>query len=288
MSTQPPTTDILVEDLTIDGPHGPLSVRTYLPETATHGLVWVHGGAFSFGDIDQNESDWVARQLALRGIAVVAVDYQLAPVAEWASAMLGVPTRAGVHYPVASEEVTTAFTWATTLLPTVAAERWSLGGASAGANLATGAALRLRDQGNQSPRSLVLAYGLFHAELPTLSDELAAKYAAQPPELAVFTPEVVQLININYAGEDTALATPYAFPGGHDLTGLPPAFLLNADVDSLRASGDLFGSELAQAGNDILLLREPGTTHGHLDNPQLPAAARSIDRITTWLTGELI
>jgi acetyl esterase/lipase len=83
-------------------------------------------------------------------------------------------------------------------------------------------------------------------------------------------------------------AAPYAFPGGHDLTNLPPAFVLNGDIDSLRASGEHFASELASAGNDVLVVREPGTTHGHLDNPKLDAAARSIERITTWLTTDLI
>jgi len=31
------------------------------------GLVWAHGGAFAFGDLDMPESDWVASQLAARG-----------------------------------------------------------------------------------------------------------------------------------------------------------------------------------------------------------------------------
>ena len=71
--------EITIEDLTIEGPHGAIPVRTYLPSSATQGLVWVHGGAFAFGDIDQPESDWVARELAARGIAIVTVDYRLAP-----------------------------------------------------------------------------------------------------------------------------------------------------------------------------------------------------------------
>lgn len=277
-----------IEDLTIDGPHGSIPVRTYLPSNATRGLVWIHGGAFAFGDIDQPESDWVARQLAARGVAVVAVDYRLAGVPEWASAAMGVPVRDGHLYPVASEEVTAAFTWAVTLLPHLTPGDWSLGGASAGANLSAGAALRLRDEGGILPRTLLLAYGLFHAELPPLPAELAAKYAALPPEQAVFTPEIVQLISLNYVGDPSQFASVYAFPGGHALAGLSPTFLLNADTDSLRASGDQFGAELVASGVDVLVVREPGTQHGHLDNPALPAAARSIERMATWLTSDLI
>lgn len=291
MSHAPLATDtdqFPVQDLTIEGPHGTIPVRTYLPRGASRGLVWLHGGAFAFGSLDQSESDWVARQLAISGVAVVAVDYRLAPVPDWLSSVVGAPPRQGVHYPAASDETTAVFRWATSLLPDVQATDWSLGGASAGANLATGAALRLRDGGGVVPRSLLLAYGLFHRELPTPSAELALKYAALPPEAAVFTPEAIQLINLNYVGDPAQLAAEYAFPGGHDLTGLPATFLLNADVDSLRASGDQFGVELAAAGVDVLVIREPGTLHGHLDNPESPAARRSIERMATWLTSDLI
>ena len=287
MSTVIQHQDFVVKDLTIDGPHGQIPVRTYIPPTATQGLVWAHGGAFAFGDLDGNESNWVARELAARGIAVVTVDYRLAPITPDAAALIGVPPREGVRYPVASEEMTAAFNAAPSLIPDIPLKNWSIGGTSAGANLAAGAALRLRDQGTQQPRTLVLAYGLFHAVLPPLSAELAEKCAA-PPEAGVFTSEMVQLININYTGDESLFTAPYAFPGGHDLTNLPPAFLLNGDIDSLRASGEQFGSELAAAGNDVLLVREPGTTHGHLDNPELDAAARSIERIATWLTTDLI
>ncbi|TVU58476.1 alpha/beta hydrolase [Paenarthrobacter nitroguajacolicus] len=280
--------EITIEDLTIEGPHGAIPVRTYLPSTATRGLVWVHGGAFAFGDIDQPESDWVAREMAARGVAVVTVDYRLAAVPEWASAALGAPVREGVLFPVASEEVTAAFTWASTLLPGVQPSDWSLGGASAGANLSAGAAMRLRDEGVTLPRTLLLAYGLFHAELPPLQAELAAKYAGLPLEYAVFTPEVVQLINLNYVGDPAQLSNAYAFAGGHTLEGLPPTFLLNSEADSIRASGDKFGAELVAAGVDVLMICEKGTLHGHLDNPDSPAAVRSIRRMATWLTSDLI
>lgn len=281
-------TDFSIQDQQIDGPHGRIPVRTYLPAEATRGLVWAHGGAFAFGGLDDAESDWVARALAERGTAVVAVDYRLAPVTAWASAMLGAPERDGVHFPVASEEVGAAYLWATTLVPTIDTDSWALGGASAGANLAAGAALRLRDVGGPRPASLVLAYGLFHAELPALSAELAATVAALPPEKGVFTPELVQLINSNYVGDVDPLTTAYAFPGGHDLTGLPPVFLLNAELDSLRASGERFAVELAEAGNDLLIIREPGVGHGHFSAPDEDAATRSIDRVATWLDSTLL
>ncbi|WP_210480167.1 alpha/beta hydrolase [Naasia sp. SYSU D00948] len=273
-----------VHDREIEGPHGPLRVRTYrqLDNPPLAGFVWVHGGAFAFGDLDMPEADWVARQIAASGIPVVSVDYQLAPTTGLAP-HLDVGPREGVQFPVASEEVSAAFEWAATSADLGVPEgHWSLGGASAGANLSAGASLRLRDEGRVQPRSIVLAYPLVHAELPPHRPELAAKIEALPQE-ARFEPESVLAININYVGEPAVLASPYAFAGTQDLHGLPPVFILNSDADSLRSSGELFASELAAAGVDLLLIREDDTRHGHLDEPGTPGATRSIERIVAWL-----
>jgi hypothetical protein len=40
---------------------------------------------------------------------------------------------------------------------------------------------------------------------------------------------------------------------------------------------------LAAAGADIVVIREVGVRHGHLNEPGDPEAARSIDRIADWL-----
>jgi len=276
---------IRIEDITIEGPHGGLAVRTYVPSSPTRGLVWAHGGAFALGGLDQLESDWVARQIAARGIAVIAVDYQLAPTPDWFAAEAGgVPVKDGVRFPVASDEVTAAWTAASGLVPEVDPPGWSLGGASAGANLAAGAALRLRDRGGPQPASLVLAYGLFHRALPPLTAEIDAKCRYSGGRN--FTADDVRLINLNYVGDPAHLLHPYAFPGGHDVGGLPPSFLLNSDSDPLRASGQRFASELIEAGNDALVVVEPTTAHGHLDGPAQVGAAQSIERMVAWLSAD--
>ena len=226
------------------------------------------------------ESDWVARRFAERGIAVVAVDYRLAPVPQWITGEVPVRPAGRSHYPVASEEVTAAFRWATTMNTQV--PFWAIGGASAGGALTAGASLRLRDEGGPLPHAVVLVYPVVHATLPPMAAELAAKVATLPDPDAVGA-EAVRRMNLHYVREPAALREPYAFPGGHDLTGLPPTFILNADLDSLRASGQQYGAELAAAGADLVMIREAGTRHGHLNEPDDPAATRSLDRIADWL-----
>ncbi|GGN97895.1 esterase [Actinoplanes lobatus] len=273
---------VTVEDRRIDGPHGPIPVRVYTPDgQAGAGLVWAHGGAFFGGDLDMPESDWVARQLAERGIAVVAVDYRLAPVLDWTTGEQA-PVQPGerFHYPVASEELVAAFAWAGA--SDTGVRGWVLGGASAGANLAAGATLRLRDDGRPLPRGVLLVYPVLHTELPPMTAELAAKVATLPdPDLV--GAGSIRRMNLNYVREPSDLNEPYAFPGGHDLTGLPPTFILNSDVDPLRASGQQYGAELAAAGVDLVMIREDGVHHGHLNEPHNPAAVRSLARMADWL-----
>jgi len=275
-----------METLTVPGPHGDIPIRLYRSTgvAPAPALVWVHGGGFAWGDIDMPEAHWVAEQLAARHVTVISVDYRLAPVTEPMAD--GGPTREGWLFPAASNEVTTVFRWAVAHADECGIDiaRLSLGGASAGGNLAAGASLRQRDEGGVQPASLLLVYPLVHAELPVPTAELAAKIEALPQQ-ARFEPATVAAMNLNYVGDPAALADPYAFPGGHDVTALPPTFILNSEHDSLRSSGEAFAAELALAGVDVMVVREPGTRHGHLNEPENPGAHASLARMAAWLIG---
>lgn len=162
------------------------------------------------------EADWVAQSFADRGIAVVSVDYALAPFPRsWAEAS-GAPERDGVHYPVASDEVEHAFRWA--VESGLAHGPWSIGGASAGGNLATGAALRLSHSAGPVPALAVLAYPTLHAVQGTPDAALRAALDADP-EADTFGPEAVRVMYENYVGGPTEGAEVYAVPG----TASPPS-----------------------------------------------------------------
>lgn len=269
----PALADVVIRDLDVDGPGGPVPARVYrVPGLdATDGFVWVHGGAFVFGDLDILESHWVALSIAARGVPVVALDYRKA--------------LNGVCFPAPSDDVLAGWSYASAHaaeLFGVGADRVHLGGGSAGATLALGVAKRLRDSHGPLPRSLVGAYGVFHSELPPFSDELLEAMEHHPNPME-FPPETTRQINLRYVGSEEMLGDPYAFPGNGDVSGLPPVYLLNSEADHLRASGERLGRQLADAGVPAKVEFEPGTTHGHLNEAFDPAAARSIERIATWL-----
>jgi acetyl esterase/lipase len=172
-----------------------------------------------------------------------------------------------------------AFQWALSTMPQL---RWSLGGASAGANLAAGLAFQLRDHKDVLPASLVLAYGAFHPHALRLRADLGTKLKSLSPASAL-TPEFIEAIALNYVDNANTLCVPYAFPGGHDAAGLPPTLVLNSDLDTLRPSGEAFAAGLAMAGVDVCQVCEPGSRHGHLSRDQPQAASRSIQRIVRWM-----
>ncbi|GAB3794336.1 alpha/beta hydrolase [Humibacter antri] len=277
------------EDRLLEGPHGPLRVRIYRPDSpAGPALLWLHGGGFSGGDLDMPEGDWVSRGLAARGILVVSLDYRLAPwPAERALPLGREIAPEGVHYPVPVDEAVFAYGWA--VESGLSSGPWAIGGASAGANIAAGAALRMSHEGGPVPALAVLAYPTLLATQPVPDTELrAALDAAADPAARIFTPSWVGLMYQNYLGgpldELPGDEVPvYAVPGAataEQLASFPSTIMINSDTDELRVSGEVFAETLRRAGVEIDASTEPGTTHGHLNRPEEAAASASLERFS--------
>jgi acetyl esterase len=272
-----------VHDTEAPGPHGPVPVRVYRPEAAdpglAPGLVWAHGGGFRYGNLDMPESDMVARELSHRAGAVVfAVDYRLAVE--------------GVTYPVPHDDVVAAWRWAVDEAQRLGVEprRIALGGASAGGNLAAGAALRLRDdRDGVQPSRLLLAYPVMHRKLPALSRELETRMAEVPRLLRFLPDDVAGLAEVylgKRAGDDNVPG--YAMPAEADLAGLPSTVVVTSEYDDLRASADAFAEQLAAAGVVVTTHEEAGVLHGHLNrDPRTAGTDRSLDVLADALTGSV-
>ena len=269
----PPT--VKVTDTTAPGPHGDIRVRIYTPADGTAGplFVWCHGGGWLGGDLEMPEADHVAREICARTSAVVvSVDYRLAVD--------------GVHYPVPHDDVVAAIRWARSADLGADSTRFTVGGASAGANLVAGAVLRLRDEGDRLPDSQLLIYPLVHPQLPPLSADIAAAVAPLPPALA-FAPEILGPVVENYLGGPLDSATPYAMAALGSVTGLPPTLIINCEYDALRASGEAFAEQLAAAGVTTHMTMAPEVLHGHLNQPWLAATQDSLALMAEWVSAEI-
>lgn len=183
------------------------------------GLVWVHGGAFAFGDLDMPESDWVAAQLAARGTTVVSVDYRLAPVPAWGgSGVHDVPASRGERvtrhpYPAASDDVLDAWQWTLANVSRLRVDdgRLAIGGASAGGNLAAGATLRLIERQAALPALVLLAYPTLHAAQPAPGESLRAALRADP-DRGRFRADAILAMYEAYLGGSVERAPPRRRP----------------------------------------------------------------------------
>ena len=272
-----PAQAVATENWTVQGRAGAIPVREYRPAAERPSalpFVWIHGGGFISGNLDQKESDALARSIAAGGRRVLTVDYRLVPAWPFVGKFKLKPSEN--RYPAAREDVEDAVLDFTSRAP----GGFTVGGASAGACLAATASMRFRDGGLQLPSALVLAYGTLHAELPpsppALREHLRGTNRLQP-----FTPRFTRNMHLNYAGSEENLRE--AFPGGGDLHDLPPTLILDADHDTLRASGEAFATELAAAGVEVTSGYIPGTRHGFLNRPKTDAYAEGVRRITTFL-----
>jgi acetyl esterase/lipase len=268
----------------VRGPNGTVPVRVYGGRPGHDGpaLVWMHGGGFAGGGPEMREADQLAREVAARSSGVVvSVDYRLA--------------RGGVHFPVPHEDVLAAWLWTVEHAAELGADpdRVCLGGASAGGNLAVGAALFLKDAGLPVPAKLLLAYPFLHADLPapnsssspgsnTLSGTgsnsgSGAGPGSVPapdvpdvleglPRLLRFTADDCRALVENYIGGPVAMASSYAMPGNADPSGLPPAAIIACEYDDLRPSAEAFAAGLRRAGTDVDFRLEAGAVHGYLNH----------------------
>lgn len=274
-------TAFTAEDAYVDAPGHRIGIRRYLPEiegpaaAPAPTLVWLHGGGFFRGTIDQPEADAVARALASRGLPVVTVSYRLAPFPLVGRlAPRGRSPRG--RFPFASDDVVAVLRHVQRESP----QRLLLGGASAGACLAAGVAVRMRDLGSAPALDgVVLAYGFFHARHPR---DAEIQRRVRGRRRLTHAPRMLDAANLNYAGSRRALAERSAFPGGHDLRGFPAAIVVDADRDAMRASSGKFAAELTAAGVDVERQVLPEVSHAFLNRPQRPEFAIAIDRIARW------
>jgi acetyl esterase/lipase len=254
-----------------------IPIRDYVPamETTSSPFLWIHGGGFAGGGLDQKESDAPARYLAASGRRVRTVDYRLVPVPSLFRDQK--PRPSANRYPAALHDVIDV----AQDLSTVTGGPIAMGGASAGANLAAAAAMMSRDEGTLDLLALVYVYGAFHFAVPDnpqIESELRG-----PLVKWMFNPKMAHRICLNYVGDPALMAPGYAFPAGADVHALPPSLLLNSENDRLRSSGEVFADELRAAGVDVHEETVPGARHGFLNAFRKPRFAEELSKIENWL-----
>jgi len=258
-----------VSDVTLPGVAAPLRSRLYRPSAGTLPLIiFVHGGGWTFGSLDSHENE--CRYLALSsGAAVLAIDYRLAPEHP---------------FPAPLEDVLAAIAAvkAGVLGDGIDPTRFALAGDSAGANLALGALLTLRDAGEAPARAAVFYYGCF---APIFNTESHQRWGGG---MFGLSSERMRWYWKNFLGGKLLDPPVRAAPLNADLSKLPPLYLIAAGLDPLHDDTLLIAERLMQSGVAHQVETVPGVIHGFLRNtPRIAAARRSLAAAGEFLKANL-
>ena len=269
-ASTPPAPQIgAVRDVEAEGPLGAIPLRVYRPAGVPDARrlpahVYFHGGGWVIGDIETH--DVLCRQLtAEAGVAVVSVDYRLAPEHK---------------FPASVDDAWAATRWVAGHADAlgVDARRLSVGGDSAGGNLAAVVALLARDAGAPAIALQVLVYPVtdLGAETKSYAD-LADGYMLTRDSMRWFAAQYL-------AEKDEAMDWRASPLRAATLTGLPPALIVTAGFDPLRDEGEAYARRLRDAGVRVDYACYGGMLHGFVGMGRLlDSGNRAVSHIAASL-----
>jgi len=238
-----------VSDAIMPGPAGPLGLRVYRPEAADPPLlVFFHGGGFCIDSIDTH--DGLCRSIArMTPCTVVSVDYRLAPEDP---------------FPAAVEDAVAALRWSLEHGASLGADasRCAVGGDSAGGNLATVAVRRLCQAGGIDATAIRMQWLAY--PVVDWRDMQRPSYR-QFGDCRALTVGEMRWYRRHYLPNAADIHKVDASPLlCDDLDGLPPAFVMSAEVDILRDEAQAYAEKLQASGVEVLYRCYPGMVHAFL------------------------
>lgn len=228
------------------GPTGVVPVRIVKPAGATGVLpviCYIHGAGWVFGSAHTH--DRLVRELATRAhAAVVFPEYDRSPEAK---------------YPTAIEQNYAAAQWVMRhgVEKDLDASRMAVVGDSVGGNMAIALTLMAKERGDVDLVGQVLFYPVTDANFDTGSyRQFAEGYYLYRDAMKWFWDQYTT--DPRQRAELTASPLRAGIP---QLTGLPPAMVLNGEADVLRDEGEAYAAKLREAGVPVTAVRFAGMVH---------------------------
>jgi acetyl esterase len=204
--------------------------------------VFLHGGGWCVGTLEEREPR--CREISAgAGCVVASVDYRLAPENQ---------------YPTPPEDCYAALCWLVDHAVELGVDpaRVSIGGESAGGNLAAAVCLMARDRGGPS-----LAFQWL--DVPALDATLSTEGHRNVPDGHLLDAAAIDDYLDSYLPDRaTQVREPYCSPLlADDLAGLPPAHVVTCGFDKLRGDGEAYAARLIEAGVAATHVRLAGHVH---------------------------
>ncbi len=239
-------------DLTIPrGSAGDLPVRIYVPEGAADAagqvpvILYFHGGGFIMGSIEDH--DPLCGKIAdAAGAIVIAAEYRLAPENP---------------FPACIEDAISLAEWAHDNAAAYGGDpdRIMAAGDSSGATISAALALLARDGKAPAISGLILLYGVFGCL--SLDESESAKLYGNGEY--ILPADAIRKMMHFYIPVGTDPYDARLYPGrAADLSGMPPAVIVTAELDPLRDDGECFARRLRESGCKATLIRMDGMMHG--------------------------
>lgn len=255
-----PPEGVVREKLRLSGPEGnEICADVFRPADAEGplpGLLLLHGGAF-YLPVQISTLDLACAYAAGLRARVYVPEYRLVP-----------------EHPAPAALLDCEAVWDRLLagLPGLDPRRLLVMGDSAGAALAAGLCIRLRDGGKPLPKGQLLLY-------PALDDRAwrYASYAQYPA--APWTPKANRAMWRAYLKTAPATLLPQLVPlRCEDLLGLPPAYIEPQERDILRDEAEAYADALEGAGVDVERNLVLGSYHGFDSDLGSSLVQRALDR----------
>ena len=258
-----PDDPVSTRDLSIATRHGAVAVRLYSPPAAgpVALLVYMHGGGFVVGDLDCLDVP-LHRLCRKSGVAILAVDYGLAPEAK---------------FPVAVEQCEDVLRYATTHRTDLGVnDRLGVAGDSAGGNLSALLAQRLRKDAQVELHWQCLINPVLDIRGVVEERTASMRTFRNGP---ILKRDVMLWFNEMYhqRPEDQIASSPARVT---ELRGLPPAFVVTAECDALRDEAADYADCMRAAGVNVDYRSYAGMFHNFiLYTHRSPTAAGMVDDV---------
>jgi acetyl esterase len=245
---------VRVTDEEVTGNGRRLRVRVYRPERVVGRglLVYIRGGGFVIGSL-QTLNPLVAELAAATGLVTVALDFRMAPENP---------------FPAGLEDCYDALCGITGHIGRFGADRDRivLAGDSSGANMVVALCMMARDRGVPGPRGQALI-------CPVLDFR---RWCEGGQDMPLLTGGEMEFFTACYCPDPEQTLHPYVSPLiDGKFHGLPPAYIVGTELDSLLVDAQLYAAKLRKNGVEARLAVEPGLPHAPLRARGLsPDAAR--------------
>ena len=261
---QQPNNKVVTEDHQVSVGSENILVRQYIPldnAETQNALVYFHGGGWVIGSVETHNE--LCESLCLKlGFKIFSVDYRLSPE---------------YKYPTPFNDCLAAYNWVldNSANLQIKENNISVGGDSAGGNLAAAICLKQQEEGQPLPKAQLLIYPVTDLQFQTKSIQ------EDCAEGFMLTKAAMEWFAEQYLESKDSVMDPLVSPLlANSLQSLPSAVVVTAGFDPLRDEGNAYAKELKNSGVKVFHKEYLGYIHGFATMSIIPGVDNALEEIS--------